>query len=758
MPDGLIFTKRQALALFYQIGAVPDPTTSGDAVNLAYFEANGGGGGGGPITGEANVVFTGDYGTLLGSPANLAEAMSAIDALDISGGGGPITGESNVVFTGDYGTLLGSPANLAEAMDAIDALDISGGSAFDGTYTGDVYFGADLRVTGDIFVALGNRFVLTQGQPGVDPISWFVEESEGQIDYIGGQADGSGKIGHRFSVNDSWTAGKVFSVGDNLASFYNELFRIGAGGIAWAYGGFDVPSSASGDLLYYDGTSFNRLGIGTEGQVLTVSGDVPNWETPVSGEGGAISWVASGDLVYAAGSPLANTILPVGTANQQLAVNDDGDGIEWVDPFTAESGLNVDGSNWMTGPLMSTDTRVKSRAGILSDVDDDFDDSSVDSNLWDTRGSPTETTYLTLNGNNEGLLSTYWLDGDFDMRLSLSNVTANFAPDLVVFRATFTPTADALAFSNYNSANQVTIRTRHNVFVATYNGSSGTTTGQSSNPGGSQTDYYAIRLTRVGGVFHAYLAYQQASEHDITDDEIWTEISYASYSPSRVAQIAFGIASGSTARIQNFHLAEGTVIAGTPMGPAWKIDSFATFADGQELVNFYNGDSDDVDPVASLHADGSLHIVGDFDATGDIYMGGSLVALASQIENTPRQIVWYMDGVDATGDLLAYQMVKFGEGPYDLSYAYVDYRGAAYDDAEWEIEYCASGDFMASGEGWTSVFSTTMTVDSGEYTSESAATPPSLISQIPEGARLRVRCITQGGQDATITLGFKGTT
>jgi hypothetical protein len=45
-------------------------------------------------------------------------------------------------------------------------------------------------------------------------------------------------------------------------------------------GGFTIlPETTNGDLVYYDGTKRVRLGIGTAGQVLTVSGGLPAWAT-----------------------------------------------------------------------------------------------------------------------------------------------------------------------------------------------------------------------------------------------------------------------------------------------------------------------------------------------------------------------------------------------------------------------------------------------------------------------------------------------
>ncbi len=152
-------------------------------------------------------------------------------------------------------------------------------------------------------------------------------------------------------------------------------------------------------------------------------------------------------------------------------------------------------------------------------------------------------------------------------------------------------------------------------------------------------------------------------------------------------------------------------------------------------------------------ADGNLH-GGTSISTGDPDTN-----LMFQLGRAPRQAGWYMDGADVTGDILAYHPLLYGEGPYDLTSALVDYRTAGTGEATWVIEYCDSGDFVST-PSWASVFATPITVDAGELSSQSAAVAHAFIgSQLSEGARLRTRCTVPGGGDsATISLVFTGTT
>lgn len=49
----------------------------------------------------------------------------------------------------------------------------------------------------------------------------------------------------------------------------------------------DIAGATTGSMLYFNGTSWVDLGIGTEDQILTVASGVPTWETPAAAGGSA---------------------------------------------------------------------------------------------------------------------------------------------------------------------------------------------------------------------------------------------------------------------------------------------------------------------------------------------------------------------------------------------------------------------------------------------------------------------------------------
>ena len=122
-----------------------------------------------------------------------------------------------------------------------------------------------------------------------------------------------------------------------------------------------LDQQATGDLIYaLSPTQLSRLGIGSTGQLLGISGGVPAWETYAGttdigtvgtigtgvwegteigatfGGTGQTSW-STGDMLYASGT---NTLakLGIGTTDQQLRVTALG-AIEWFTP--ASSGTPI---------------------------------------------------------------------------------------------------------------------------------------------------------------------------------------------------------------------------------------------------------------------------------------------------------------------------------------------------------------------------------------------------------------------------------
>lgn len=114
--------------------------------------------------------------------------------------------------------------------------------------------------------------------------------------------------------------------------------------------------TANGDLLVVAGGVLARVGVGSSGQVLTVSGGAPVWAAPT---GMANPMSAQGDLIIggASGTP---TRLPIGTNGQILSVS--GSTLAWIDAPTTYT--DADAIAAIAGEL--TDSQLVQRVNANS--------------------------------------------------------------------------------------------------------------------------------------------------------------------------------------------------------------------------------------------------------------------------------------------------------------------------------------------------------------------------------------------------------
>lgn len=90
--------------------------------------------------------------------------------------------------------------------------------------------------------------------------------------------------------------------------------------------GMTNPMTTTGDTIYSSsGSTPARLGIGSTGQVLTVSGGIPSWATPGAGKVVQIVNVVYGTQVFSSSSTFADTgltatITPTSASNKVLVI------------------------------------------------------------------------------------------------------------------------------------------------------------------------------------------------------------------------------------------------------------------------------------------------------------------------------------------------------------------------------------------------------------------------------------------------------
>lgn len=255
------------------------------ASNLVYSVAAGSGL---SVSGEQDLVLTNtDKGSdqkifkTIKVGGDTVDAGSNTDTLTFAGTSGisvSLDKDAKKVVVSASGTDLnvsgfvddGGVVRLITATDSVGIgttspgakLDVAGTALFQSTVTiGDVLTAHGLNVVGDGIINAGS----ITGATGFT--------SSGTITF---SSLSSGIL----RVNNS---GVVSSSALDLAGGASEV----AGILPVDHGGTGISSFTVGDLLYASGVSdVSTLGIGAEGEVLTVSGGVPAWGVAVGGGGG----------------------------------------------------------------------------------------------------------------------------------------------------------------------------------------------------------------------------------------------------------------------------------------------------------------------------------------------------------------------------------------------------------------------------------------------------------------------------------------
>lgn len=154
---------------------------------------------------------------------------------------------------------------------------------------------------------------------------------------INGNQITSGTVGSAY-ISGSYTG--ITGVGTLTAGTWN------ASTIDAAYGGTGLSSYAAGDLLYASGTTaLSKLGIGTNGQILTSSGTAPQWTNGSSISVGTATNLAGGTagaLPYQTGAG-ATTFLSLGATDYILVAG------ATAPQYAAPSTLSVGSATNLTG-------------------------------------------------------------------------------------------------------------------------------------------------------------------------------------------------------------------------------------------------------------------------------------------------------------------------------------------------------------------------------------------------------------------------
>ena len=150
---------------------------------------------------------------------------------------------------------------------------------------------------------------------------------------------------------NSLTASSFSGSGSGLTGL--SASQISSGTLAVARGGTGQTSYTTGDILYYSGSTLSKLGIGTAGEVLTVSGGNPTWAAASGGgfSGDISDYIThTGDSNTKFGFPSTDTFTITTNNTERFRINSSGNvGIG----NTAASGYKLDVTGSVRGSSFS---------------------------------------------------------------------------------------------------------------------------------------------------------------------------------------------------------------------------------------------------------------------------------------------------------------------------------------------------------------------------------------------------------------------
>ena len=199
----------------------------------------------------------------------------------------------------DGGTLSWNGSSVGGGASTADLNHVSGIAVY---ASGSVAYASGQAIENETAIATNTSNVSTNTSN--------ISTNTGRVNYASGQAV-QNEIDIAYTSGIATYASGNTIVNDALVAYASGNTIVNDGLIAYASGNtanITFGSDVEGDILYHNGTSFTRLAKGSNNHVLTMNGNVPNWEA--SSGGGGISQsdfdYASGVANYASGQAIEN--------------------------------------------------------------------------------------------------------------------------------------------------------------------------------------------------------------------------------------------------------------------------------------------------------------------------------------------------------------------------------------------------------------------------------------------------------------------
>ena len=219
-------------------------------------------------------------------------------------------------------------------------------------------------------------------------------------------------IGTNISTGGTVTATGFSGNGSALTNL--NASNIASGTLATGNGGTGLTSYALGDILYASAANIlAALPVGTNGQVLTLSGGVPSWQTNPAGFANPMS--TRGDVIIRDAS---NTTARLGVGGAGTVLSSDGTDVSWAAPAAETDPLALKIANDLSD-LSNAATARANLSAAASGANSDITSLSGLTTQLDVPQGGTGATTLTgvLHGNGTAAFNA----GNVDLTSEVNN-------------------------------------------------------------------------------------------------------------------------------------------------------------------------------------------------------------------------------------------------------------------------------------------------------------------------------------------------